>query len=114
MKKLRPNIQLYTKSGGGGTLPVGLGQAGGGIILHRRCPDTKAKGYDVTVSFPKEGIRQCSGGPSPDQRCEDPALGKKAHRLGYIGGYAEAFRESIRSTSSLHIRRDVEPSLARS
>ncbi|MEP7069528.1 MAG: extracellular solute-binding protein, partial [Usitatibacter sp.] len=28
MKKLRPNVQLYTKSGGGGTLPVGLGQAG--------------------------------------------------------------------------------------
>ena len=24
MKKLRPNVQLYTKSGGGGTLPVGL------------------------------------------------------------------------------------------
>ena len=29
MKQLRPNVQLYTKSGGGGTLPVGLGQAGG-------------------------------------------------------------------------------------
>jgi iron(III) transport system substrate-binding protein len=33
MKKLRPNVQLYTKSGGGGTLPVGLGQAGGGIFF---------------------------------------------------------------------------------
>src|SRR5262252_4374787 len=33
MKKLRPNVQLYTKSGGGGTLPVGLGQAGAGIFF---------------------------------------------------------------------------------
>ena len=56
MKKLRPNIQLYTKSGGGGTLPVGLGQAGGGIFFIVDALDTKAKGYDVTISFPKEGI----------------------------------------------------------
>ena len=32
MKKLRQNVQVYTKSGGGGTLPVGLGQAGGGML----------------------------------------------------------------------------------
>ena len=56
MKKLRPNIQLYTKSGGGGTLPVGLGQAGGGIFFIVDALDTKAKGYDVSISFPKEGI----------------------------------------------------------
>jgi iron(III) transport system substrate-binding protein len=31
MKKLRPNIQAYTKSGGGGTVPVGLG-----LRLHQR------------------------------------------------------------------------------
>ena len=30
MKKLRPNVQVFTKSGGGGTIPVGLGQAGAG------------------------------------------------------------------------------------
>ena len=56
MKKLRPNVQLYTKSGGGGTLPVGLGQAGGGIFFIVDALDTKAKGYDVAISFPKEGI----------------------------------------------------------
>jgi iron(III) transport system substrate-binding protein len=56
MKKLRPNVQLYTKSGGGGTLPVGLGQAGGGIFFIVDALDTKAKGYDVVISFPKEGI----------------------------------------------------------
>ena len=26
LKKLRQNVQVYTKSGGGGTLPVGLGR----------------------------------------------------------------------------------------
>ena len=50
MKKLRPNIQLYTKSGGGGTLPVGLGQAGGGIFFIVDALDTKAKGYDVETA----------------------------------------------------------------
>ena len=33
LKKMRKNIQTYTKSGGGGTLPVGLGQAAGGIFF---------------------------------------------------------------------------------
>ena len=56
MKKLRPNVQLYTKSGGGGTLPVGLGQAGGGIFFIVDALDTKSKGYDVSISFPQEGI----------------------------------------------------------
>ncbi|GMV47694.1 MAG: thiamine ABC transporter substrate-binding protein [Pseudomonadota bacterium] len=56
MKQLRPNVQLFTKSGGGGTLPVGIGQAGGGIFFIVDALDTKAKGYDVTISFPKEGI----------------------------------------------------------
>ena len=62
MKKLRPNVQLYTKSGGGGTLPVGLGQAGGGIFFIVDALDTKAKGYDVTISFPKEGIGTAAEG----------------------------------------------------
>src|SRR3984893_4112137 len=56
MKKLRKNVQVYTKSGGGGTLPVGLWQAGGGIFFIVDALDTKAKGYDVVVSFPREGI----------------------------------------------------------
>ncbi len=56
MKKLRKNVQVYTKSGGGGTLPVGLGQAGGGIFFIVDALDTKAKGYDVVISFPREGI----------------------------------------------------------
>jgi iron(III) transport system substrate-binding protein len=56
MKKLRPNVQVYTKSGGGGTIPVGLGQAGAGIFFIVDALKTKQEGYDVSVSFPREGI----------------------------------------------------------
>ena len=77
MKKLRPNVQLYTKSGGGGTLPVGLGQAGGGIFFIVDALDTKAKGYDVTISFPKEGIGTAAEGIALIRGAKNPALGKK-------------------------------------
>jgi iron(III) transport system substrate-binding protein len=56
MKKLRQNVQLYTKSGGGGTLPIGLGQAGGGIFFIVDALYTRQQGYDVQISFPREGI----------------------------------------------------------
>ena len=65
MKKLRRNVQVYTKSGGGGTLPVGLGQAGGGIFFIVDALDTKAKGYDVVVSFPREGKKLIDWATSP-------------------------------------------------
>jgi len=56
MKKLRKNVQVYTKSGGGGTIPVGLGQAGAGIFFIVDALKTKQEGYDVVISFPREGI----------------------------------------------------------
>ena len=77
MKKLRPNVQLYTKSGGGGTLPVGLGQAGAGIFFIVDALDTKAKGYDVTISFPKEGIGTSAEAIALLKGAKNPALGKK-------------------------------------
>ena len=77
MKKLRPNVQLYTKSGGGGTLPVGLGQAGGGIFFIVDALDTKAKGYDVTISFPKEGIGTAAEGIALIKGAKNPELAKK-------------------------------------
>jgi iron(III) transport system substrate-binding protein len=77
MKKLRPNVQLYTKSGGGGTLPVGLGQAGAGIFFIVDALDTKAKGYDVVISFPKEGIGTAAEGIALIKGAKNPALGKK-------------------------------------
>ena len=76
MKKLRPNVQLYTKSGGG-TLPVGLGQAGAGIFFIVDALDTKAKGYEVTISFPKEGIGTAAEGIALIKGAKNPALGKK-------------------------------------
>ena len=77
MKKLRPNVQLYTKSGGGGTLPVGLGQAGGGIFFIVDALDTKAKGYDVAISFPAEGIGTAAEGIALLKGAKNPELGKK-------------------------------------
>lgn len=77
MKKLRPNVQLFTKSGGGGTLPVGLGQAGGGIFFIVDALDTKAKGYDVSISFPKEGIGTSAEAIALIKGAKNPAAGKK-------------------------------------
>jgi iron(III) transport system substrate-binding protein len=77
MKKLRPNVQLYTKSGGGGTLPVGLGQAGGGIFFIVDALDTKAKGYDVVISFPKEGIGTAAEGIALIKGAKNPEPAKK-------------------------------------
>jgi iron(III) transport system substrate-binding protein len=77
MKKLRPNVQLYTKSGGGGTLPVGLGQAGGGIFFIVDALDTQQKGYDVAVSFPKEGIGTAAEAIALLKGAKNPEVGKK-------------------------------------
>lgn len=77
MKKLRPNVQLYTKSGGGGTLPVGLGQAGGGIFFIVDALDTKAKGYDVSISFPKEGIGTAAEAIALLKGAKNAASGRK-------------------------------------
>jgi len=77
MKKLRPNVQLYTKSGGGGTLPVGLGQAGAGIFFIVDALDTKAKGYDVTISFPSEGIGTAAEAIALIKGAKNPDTAKK-------------------------------------
>jgi iron(III) transport system substrate-binding protein len=77
MKKLRPQVQLYTKSGGGGTLPVGLGQAGAGIFFIVDALDTKAKGYDVTISFPREGIGTSAEAIALIRGAKNPEQAKK-------------------------------------
>ena len=77
MKKLRANVQLYTKSGGGGTLPVGLGQAGGGIFFVVDALDTKAKGYDVQISFPREGIGSAAEGIALIKGAKNPEAARK-------------------------------------
>jgi iron(III) transport system substrate-binding protein len=77
MKKLRQNVQLYTKSGGGGTLPVGLGQAGGGIFFIVDALYTRQQGYDVQISFPKEGIGSAAECIALIKGAKNPAAGKK-------------------------------------
>ncbi|MBI5627443.1 MAG: ABC transporter substrate-binding protein [Candidatus Rokubacteria bacterium] len=77
LKKLRQNVQVYTKSGGGGTLPVGLGQAAGGIFFIVDALETKAKGYDVVVSFPKEGIGTSAEAIALIKGAKNPESAKK-------------------------------------
>ena len=77
MKKLRQNVQLYTKSGGGGTLPVGLGQAGGGIFFIVDALFTRQQGYDVQISFPKEGIGSAAECIALIKGAKNPEAGKK-------------------------------------
>ncbi|HUX14292.1 MAG TPA: ABC transporter substrate-binding protein [Spirochaetia bacterium] len=77
MKKLRTNVQVYTKSGGGGTIPVGLGQAGAGIFFVVDALNTLQKGYDVAISFPKEGIGQSAEAIALITGAKHPGLAKK-------------------------------------
>lgn len=77
MKKLRQNVQVYTKSGGGGTIPVGLAQAGAGIFFIVDALKTRQEGYDVAVSFPKEGIGTSVEAMALLKGAKNPAVGKK-------------------------------------
>jgi iron(III) transport system substrate-binding protein len=77
LKKLRRNVQVYTKSGGGGTIPVGLGQAGAGVFFIVDALKTKQEGYDVAISFPKEGIGTSVEAMALLKGAKNPAPGKK-------------------------------------
>ena len=55
-KKLHQNIQLYTKSGAGGAMPIATGQAGAGVFYIVDALDIQQQGYDVVLSYPKEGV----------------------------------------------------------
>ena len=112
MKQLRPNVQLYTKSGGGGTLPVGLGQAGGGIFFIVDALDTKAKGYDVTISFPKEGIGTAAEGIALIKGAKNPALGKKLIDWATSPAMQSKFATHKINFVPSHPDVAVEPSLA--
>ena len=112
MKKLRPNVQLYTKSGGGGTLPVGLGQAGGGIFFIVDALDTKAKGYDVTISFPKEGIGTAAEGIALIKGAKNPEVGKKLIDWATSPAMQNQFAKYKINFVPAHPDVAVEPSLA--
>ncbi len=112
MKKLRPNVQLYTKSGGGGTLPVGLGQAGGGIFFIVDALDTKAKGYDVVISFPKEGIGTAAEAIALIKGAKNPELGRKLIDWATSPAMQNTFATHKINFLPAHPDVKVEPSLA--
>lgn len=55
MDDMHKNVQVYTKSGGGGTVPVATRQAASGVFFLVDSIETAQRGYDVTISFPREG-----------------------------------------------------------
>jgi iron(III) transport system substrate-binding protein len=112
MKKERRNVQVYTKSGGGGTLPVGLGQAGAGIFFIVDALDTKAKGYDVTISFPKEGIGTSAEAIALLKGAKNPALGKKLIDWATSPAMQSLYAKHKINFVPAHPDVAVEPSLA--
>jgi iron(III) transport system substrate-binding protein len=112
MKKKRRNVQLYTKSGGGGTLPVGLGQAGGGIFFIVDALDTKAKGYDVVISFPREGIGTSAEAIALIKGAKNPEPGKKLIDWASSPAMQKLFATHKINFVPAHPEVAVEPGLA--
>ena len=55
-RQLHRNVQMYTKSGAGGALPVASGQAASGIFYIVDALDIQQQGYPVVLSYPSEGV----------------------------------------------------------
>jgi iron(III) transport system substrate-binding protein len=112
MKKLRANVQVYTKSGGGGTIPVGLGQAGAGIFFIVDALKTKQEGYDVAVSFPKEGIGTSTEAIALIKGARNPEAAKKLIDWAASPAMQNLFAKYKINFLPAHPDVQVEPSLA--
>lgn len=55
-KALNANIQMYTKSGAGGAMPIATGQCASGIFYIVDAMDIQQQGYPVTITYPKDGV----------------------------------------------------------
>lgn len=55
-KKLNGNIQMYTKSGAGGAMPIATGQCASGIFYIVDALDIKQQGYPVVITYPEDGV----------------------------------------------------------
>ena len=55
-KALNANIQMYTKSGAGGAMPIATGQCASGIFYIVDALDIQQQGYPVTITYPKDGV----------------------------------------------------------
>ena len=75
MKKLHAQVQLY-ESSGAGALAVGRGLAGVGIFFIVDALDIKAS-YNVTISFPEEGIGAAPEGIALIKNAKNPEAAKK-------------------------------------
>ena len=112
MKKLRANVQVYTKSGGGGTIPVGLGQAGAGIFFIVDALKTQQEGYDVLVSFPKEGIGTSTEAIALLKGAKNPEAAKKLIDWSASPAMQILFAKYKINFLPTHPDVQVEPSLA--
>lgn len=112
MKKLRVNVQVYTKSGGGGTIPVGLGQAGAGIFFIVDALKTQQEGYDVAVSFPKEGIGTSTEAIALIKGAQNPEAAKKLIDWAASPAMQNLFAKYKINFLPAHPDVQVEPSLA--
>ena len=86
------------------SLPVGLGQAAGGIFFIVDALDTKAKGYDVEISFPKEGIGSAAEGIAMVKGAKNPDAAKKLIDWQRAPRCSRSTRQT-KSISSQHIHR---------
>jgi iron(III) transport system substrate-binding protein len=76
-KKLNSNIQLYTKSGAGGALPVANGQAASGIFYIVDALDILHQGYPLEISYPVEGVTYGVEASGMLANCKHPEAAKK-------------------------------------
>ena len=112
MKKLRANVQVYTKSGGGGTIPVGLGQAGAGIFFIVDALKTQQEGYDVAVSFPREGIGTSTEAIALIKGARNPEAAKKLIDWAASPAMQNLFAKYKINFLPAHPDVQVEPGLA--
>ena len=96
---LNKNVQIYTRSGQGGALPIAMGQAAGGIFYLVDAMDIRQQEYPVTLTYPKEGasygltgVALIRGSRRKEQalafirwtNSEDFALQLEKHKIHYI------------------------------
>ena len=55
-KALHANVQMYTKSGAGGAMPIATGQCASGIFYIVDALDIQQQGYPVAITYPKDGV----------------------------------------------------------
>ena len=55
-KAMNANVQMYTKSGAGGAMPIATCQCASGIFYIVDALDIQQQGYPVTITYPEDGV----------------------------------------------------------